>query len=264
MGTLNLADPILDDGKETGVKQQFGCSCVTTTAQALRGELDPIYALQVRNANPDINAADDNDPTKVNPSLAAEQKALLEEAGGVAVSRNQGGTGTPWAKLDSVYNKASSHTGFTFSCVQMDQTQPPTTVDAALDAIAGQLQKGIPTPLLVGGAWCPKCHAVIALEVQGTGADQKFLIHDPWVGNTVWCTRAQFEQQQAPIGDCHVLGGYHLASPYVPPPVVTTPTADPTPTTPSTPTTPTDNTPTTPTNTPTPAPTPTPTPTPSS
>ena len=237
LGTLNLADPILDDGKETGVKQQFGCSCVTTTAQALRGELDPVYALQVRTANPDVNAVDNSDPTKMNPALAAEQKALLEEQGGVAVSRNSGGSGTPWAKIDLVYNKASAHTGFSYSCVQMDKTVPPTTVDAALDAVAGQLQKGIPTPLLVGSAWSPKCHAVIALEVQGAGADQRFLIHDPWVGNTVWCSRAEFEQQKAPIGDCHVIGGYHLASPYVAPPptqpATTTPPA--TPTTPNTP-----------------------------
>ncbi len=210
--TLNLADPNAD-GKETGLKQQFEASCAATTAQALRGELDPIYALKVRTQNKDINSFDPTDPLKLNPALATEQKTRLETAGGVATPRGTAGAGTPWDALDTMYNAESAHTGLVFKNVQLDKVQPPQTVAQALDAIAGQLDKGIPTPLLVGSTWAPKCHALIALEVDGAGPTQRFLIHDPWVGNTTWVTREQFLDGTAQLGNCHVLGGYHLASP---------------------------------------------------
>ncbi len=213
LSTLNLADPITDDGNQTGVKQQHHSSCVATTGQALRGEVDPIYALQVRTENSDIHVADEADAFKLNPKLAEEQKVVLEAAGGLATSRGSGwGQGVNWDRLYEVYDARAAQTGFVYATVELDH-RPDLTVDTALDAIASQLNKGIPTPLLVGVQWATKCHAMIALEVQGTGPDQRFLIHDPWVGDTMWVKRSEFVAGQAPMGEFQVLGGYHLASP---------------------------------------------------
>lgn len=214
LSTLNLADPILDDNKQTGVKQQLHSSCVPTTGQALRGEVDPIYALQVRTENADIHDVDEANAFARNPKLAQEQSDALVSVGGAATPRSDvwGGRGVDWAKLDLVYNARSAQTGFVYSAVQLD-LRPDLTLDAALDLLAAQLKKGIPTPLLVGVTYQPKCHAMIALDVQGQGPDQRFLIHDPWGGDTMWVKRSEFLAQNAPMGEFKVLGGFHLATP---------------------------------------------------
>lgn len=229
LSTLNLADPITDDGTQTGVKQQHQASCVPTTGQALRGEVDPIYALQVRTENTNINAVDNTNAFAINPKLAQEQADVLTSVAGRPTPRNQAGWGTNWSKLDLVYNARSAQTGYVFSTVQFDQ-RPDLTLDAALDLLAAQLNQGIPTPLLVGVQWAPKCHAMIALEAQGTGPDQRFLIHDPWAGNTMWVTRAEFLVGNAPMGEFKVIGGFHLATPAPPVAPVVTPTPPTTPT----------------------------------
>lgn len=218
LSTLNLADPIVEDGAQTGLKQQFRASCVPTTGQALRGEVDPVYALAVRTGNTDVHRADEADPYALNKPLADEQAKVLTDAGGAPSPRSSWyGSGTPWARLDEVYNRVAAQTGFVYASVQFDE-HPELTLDAALDELAGQLGRGIPTPLLVGVAGAPKCHAMIALEAQGTGGDQRFLIHDPWEGTTLWVTRAELVAGNAPMGEFHVIGGFHRATPAPPAP----------------------------------------------
>lgn len=62
-----------------GLYQRFTTTCGPTTAQMVRGEADPIYALKVHREG--INNADPTTQT------AKEQKKTLEDNGGVAVSR---------------------------------------------------------------------------------------------------------------------------------------------------------------------------------
>lgn len=62
-----------------GLYQRFDMSCGPTTAQMVRGENDPAYALKLRKNN-----FVDPDP---NSEYAKEQKDMLEKNGGVAVSR---------------------------------------------------------------------------------------------------------------------------------------------------------------------------------
>lgn len=62
-----------------GLFQRFTTTCGPTTAQMVRGEADPIYALKVHREG--IN---NPDPTT---QTAKEQKKVLEDNGGVAVSR---------------------------------------------------------------------------------------------------------------------------------------------------------------------------------
>lgn len=213
MQGLNLADPLVDDGTQTGVKQQFFASCVITTGQALRGEVDPLYALEVRTANSNVHDVDDADPYAKNRRLAEEQFTQLDTVGGYATPRAQmGGVGVSWTKIDDVYNQRAPQTGFVYSSVHLDE-HPELTTDTLLDQLGAQLRLGIPSPVLVGDAMNPKCHAMIALETQGTGPQQRFLLHDPWSGDTTWVTRQQFDQHAAPLGPFTSLGGIHLASP---------------------------------------------------
>lgn len=207
------ADLGADGGSQDGVKQQWEASCVPTTAQALRGEFDPIYALAVRGNNPDISAANDQDGTAINPNLAAEQKALLEGPGtGKATPRSQSFGARGSTDLDAVYDQMAPYTGYDFHVARFDHLHDLAQTDGALDAMAGQLAQGIPTPFRVTGDQGGG-HAVLAMAVEGTGADQRFLVHDPWEGKTLWVTRQQFEQDSFNIAGWHSLGGYGAASP---------------------------------------------------
>jgi hypothetical protein len=214
--TLSLsADLAVAGGAQNGLKQQFEASCVATTAQALRGETDPIYALAVRTQNTDINQVDDTDPFKTNSSLATEQKQILEEVGGgLATPRNSwNGRGVNNDRLSSVYNSVTQYTGFTYSSVFSPNLTDATQADLLCDGMAKQLQAGIPTPLAITSDEGGGGHAIIAVAVEGTGADQKFLIHDPWDGITEWITRPQIEQGTFTIAGWNRLRCYDAVQP---------------------------------------------------
>ena len=57
-----------------GVQQQWVMSCQATTVQAARAEVDPIYALSLRDASPQLHELIPQDTTR----LATEQKQMLE------------------------------------------------------------------------------------------------------------------------------------------------------------------------------------------
>ena len=78
-------DPEETGGADTqadndGLFQRFTMSCGPTTAQMVKGEVDPVYALQLRKEK-----FYDPDP---NSDFAREQKQVLERHGGVAVVRS--------------------------------------------------------------------------------------------------------------------------------------------------------------------------------
>ena len=57
-----------------GIQQQFHMSCQATVVQALKAELDPIYALKLHDENPDVSELAGSDSI----SMAREQKEMLE------------------------------------------------------------------------------------------------------------------------------------------------------------------------------------------
>jgi hypothetical protein len=212
--TLNLADATgADDGTQNGVKQQFEASCTATSAQAVRGELDPIYALNVRTSNSDVHSADDSDGMKLNPNFAAEQKNLLENVGDGKATARSDGTGYGTWGVDAELDSESAHTGFTYSRTQITPCDDVKTIDAALDTLASQLNRGIPTPIIVGDAPDPSGHCALALAVEGTGADEKFLIHDPWEGTTTWCSKSDIENGTLNVAGWNRLGYIYQATP---------------------------------------------------
>jgi len=60
----------------TGVQQQWVMSCQATTVQAARAEIDPVYALSLRDASPQLHELIPQESTR----LATEQKQMLESA----------------------------------------------------------------------------------------------------------------------------------------------------------------------------------------
>ncbi|MFT3712822.1 MAG: hypothetical protein QM817_34655 [Archangium sp.] len=193
-----------------GVMQQYGDTCAPTTAQALRGEYDPIYALSVRTAasNSDVSDADLDSPTAKNAALAQEQEALLTGLGkGTTTTRRQGTGGTRDSDAtDAVVNSMSTYTGFRYAS---DRTG---TTDQKLDKVAAQLQQGIATPIRVADA-TDNGHIVLATAVRGSGPKQEFLIHDPWSGRTNWITRKQFDENKFDIAGHNKVSTISVAFP---------------------------------------------------
>jgi hypothetical protein len=174
----------------SGVKQQWGMSCNATAAQAVKAQMDPLYALKLHEENPKLDQADNADGTKMNPKLAAEQKAGLEAdykgsvAGGskgVAVSRDAGGDGR-WA--DDLLNNQSDTTGVSYAT----QKDPP--IADAMKTIDSGVGKGQPVPIVIGSGAGKYTHYVVVTGMT-KGPPKQYTIHDPWDGTTVVRTEAQ-------------------------------------------------------------------------
>lgn len=179
-----------------GLEQQFSTSCVPSVAETLRGDADPLYAKRVRSQNDDVSF---NDPAVKNGALRKAEKQLLEGTGdGKAVPFNKDGTTGPGAKptradkVDDVLNSASRYTGVRYQQTELPASDALHSSDgqvAMLDQMAGQLQRGVPTPFQVRAPDNTHGHEALALAVEGTGDQQRFLVHDPGTGETAWLTR---------------------------------------------------------------------------
>jgi hypothetical protein len=184
---LRLVDDSKVGGK--GIKQQWDDSCVPTTMQALKGEMDPIYALQVNKQNADINkdapipTLTMQDQTPVinmnNHWMAKEQKDILEANGGIAVRRGQSGGYGMWIK--DALNQYVKGLGLEYT--KLDG-QNSTSRAKAMKAMDEALAKGIPVPLAVTDSAAQGGHAVLVTGVR-EGPPKEYLIHDPWEGKTV-------------------------------------------------------------------------------
>lgn len=169
--------------KGTGVQQQWSHSCNATTAQAIRGQMDPVYALKTHQENPNWGRVDGTDATKQNPKLAAEQQTLLtsEYSGsaagrhsGVAVGRDQLGGSGRWG--DDLFNRQKGSTG-----VQYTNEKAPANPTARIDE---GLKTGAPVPIVIGNGADQYTHYVLVTGSQ-PGPPAVYIIHDPWSGKSV-------------------------------------------------------------------------------
>lgn len=178
------------DSSGKGVKQQWKMSCNATTTQAVRGELDPIYALKLHEENKDVTKAKDSDATKVNPKLAQEQKDMLESpyAGGVAGLAGVKGEATNrgdkknaagrWA--DDLLNNQSDVTGVKYATKKVAGSYDK---KAAMADIEDGLKKGHPVPIVVGNSAKGFSHYVLVTG-RNEGPPPSWTIHDPGSGKT--------------------------------------------------------------------------------
>jgi len=178
-----------------GLGQQFSTSCVPSVAETLRGDADPIYAKSVRTQNEDVNL---NAPDVKNAPLRGAEKQLLEGTGGGkavpfdAKGNAPGGQPTQPNKVDDVLNSVSRYTGVTYRQAELPRSDALHASDgqmALLDQLGAQLQQGIATPFQVRTPDNQRAHEALAIAVEGTGAQQRFLVHDPASGDTAWLSR---------------------------------------------------------------------------
>jgi len=175
----------------TGVKQQWKHSCGPTTAQALFGELDPLFALDVHQHNRAISSADEQDGMRLNPDLAEEQREWLERAyptgreGGIAVARAaQAGRGR-W--IEDVINDELKDLGLSYRATFVGGAY---TLDRALADLDKALERGLPVPIVAKAT--DSSHYVLVIAVRTTNGQKSYLMHDPWTGQSIVRTEADF------------------------------------------------------------------------
>lgn len=176
----------------TGIRQQWHDSCGPTTTQAMKAELDPIYALKLRSEAKDVHQMDETDGTKVNPKMAEEQRSMLVGEGGIAVNRDDpdNGKGIP---LTGLLNKQSDTTGFDFKIEGVTDDN----VDAELGEIDKSIAEGLPVPMRVAGAGTGG-HFVLVTGMD-PGPPRRYSIHDPWDGKIVTVTDKQIKDKNFDI-----------------------------------------------------------------
>ena len=169
------------------LQQRWNDSCGPTTTQAMRAELDPIYARKLHQEF--IHG------TSETGAIASEQKTQLQGHGGVAVSR--GGAGGAGTRLNEVLNTVcTAYTGVRYSAKPAGDNAKER--NASLNTVADQLRRGIDVPIRAGWPGGGG-HFMILTDVRGKGKDQLFLLTDPWKGQTVWLTRDQLASGKTPF-----------------------------------------------------------------
>jgi hypothetical protein len=194
----------------TGVKQQWSMSCNATTVQAVKGQMDPLYALKLHEESPKLDQADDLDATKTNPKLAEEQKKMLTSQykggkGGDAQARKSGvAADGRWA--DDLLNNNSDVTGVTYSTKTIGAG---TTVDDAIKSIDAGTSKGQPVPIVIGDGGANSTAHYVLVTGQDPGPPKRYTIHDPDSGKTEVRTEAQIKSGAINMG-----GGWNQIGAY--------------------------------------------------
>ena len=202
---------VVGDSEGKGIKQQWQCSCGPTTLQALRGELDPIYALQLHKDNPDLAKADDKKPTRLNPNMAQDQKDMLEFGSGVATARNKDGKGLA---LSSLLGRTSvkGYLGMSFESIDVEKAG----YDPVLSDLDAALADGMPVPVRVGRKGEGSGH--FALITGGeAGQPRRYSIHDPWEGKTVIVDEDQIKAKKLDVAGWPELTDIYKPSVMMPP-----------------------------------------------
>lgn len=203
-----------------GVKQQWSMSCNATAQEAVRGEMDPVYALKMHEDNPKLTDAYESDPTKttadnmkaaatLNPTLAADQKTLLQTAnpdgtkGGDAVPRSSGmAAGGRWNT--DLLNKVTAETGISYSSKKIGTGY---SVDDGLKEVNGGLSRGMPVPIVIGDGGTNTYAHYVLITATDPGPPRYYTIHDPGSGDTVVCSEDQIKK-----GNINVSGWTKLSA----------------------------------------------------
>ncbi len=197
------------DSTGSGIKQQWHMSCNATTAQAVKGELDPIYALKLHEENRDITQANDDNATAMNRRMGAEQKQMLESAypdgsrGGEASNRSD-----PTPKRGrwntDLLNNMQDTTGLKYANNKLGGS---ITIDTAIAAMKSDAGQGIPLPIVIGNAAGQYTHYVLVTACD-EGPPVKFAIHDPWEGKTYYRREATIRAGKINIAGSNMITAY--------------------------------------------------------
>jgi hypothetical protein len=191
---LTLGDP---RSVGVGVRQQWSMSCNASTTLTLRGNYDPVFALQVRMNNRGVHQVDINDPMQWNAHQATLEANMLQSPysgqshpdalgiGGIAQPIARGETQGRWA--DDILSAQHDVTGMKFA-TKMDPTGPE-----ALATIHRSVSKGMQMAIVVGNEDGHYAHYVLVMGVRKGGGSFEYQIHNTGDGTTTWVTADAIE-----------------------------------------------------------------------
>jgi hypothetical protein len=165
-----------------GMQQQWNDSCGPTTAQTVRGQLDPIYALQVHDQNPNIYTDLGATGAPANAPAAAEQRTMLQNNGGVAV--NRGAAGGQGSSLGDYLGDQTPNLGTNY---RIRSVADLGGAGAACDEMNRHLDRGLPVAIRVSSGGASGHFATVISRSGNT-----YNIQDPWNGNMLQHTRNDF------------------------------------------------------------------------
>jgi hypothetical protein len=199
---------------DQGVRQQYHDTCGVTTVQALRGEYDPVYALNTRRGNDDVHDVDNSDGERVNPNLAREQRTSTETpyAGtthgahtGRAVARDAAGGKGRW--VDDKLNQLTARTGLTYA------TRKDPTPQQAADILRDRVGQGMQTPIVIGNTAGGYNHYVLVTDTRvAEGRGREYRIHNPWDGRTTWVREQQILNRTMGVGSYNRINAIEVPS----------------------------------------------------
>ncbi len=195
----------------SGVKQQWHDSCGPTTFEAVQGELDPLYALDKHEKNPNLNQADDTNATAKNADLAEDQRKVLVAGGGVAVNRNQRGGSGRW--IADALNDVKASTGLEYKLNLIGEGDGDATVEDGITAINDATSKGEPVPISIGNKSRVLTQHYVLVTASDPGPPRYYTIHDPWSGETVIRSEDQLRNGKLNIAGCNELGSFDKPTP---------------------------------------------------
>lgn len=190
------------NSKGKGVKQQWSMSCNATAAEAVKGEMDPLYALQMHEDNPKLTEADDKSGTKLNPKMAAEQKAWLESQypdgskGGDARARGDRAPATGRWNTDLLNNQKGA-TGLDY---QRELFKDDKEMEKGVKDMNDALDKKMPVPIIVGDGGKNKNAHYVVITATDPGPPRYYSIHDPATGDTVVRSEEQLKKGNLDMG----------------------------------------------------------------
>jgi hypothetical protein len=186
------------------LQQRWNHSCGPTSAQGMKAEIDPMYAMKLHKEF--VHSLDMTD------KIAAEQKEVLEkplggQAPGIAVPR-----GAPGG-LGSIGHLVMNDQIQKYTQTQYSLNNIPNTNEGRgneLDRVAEKLKAGVDVPI---GAAFPNGseHFMYLTDVHGSGNDQKFLLTDPWTGTTSWMPREELIKPRAQFPNSTDKGTMYVA-----------------------------------------------------
>lgn len=191
-----------------GIKQQWSHSCAPTEVEAMKGELDPIYAFQLRQKNPKLDQANDKDGSAVNPDLANEQFNLLTQTGGAVAPRENADGSGHGGKMSTLLNSEGSGMGLKFDRREVGSD---ITMNEALSTAQERLKMGLPVPISVGDDGNPYAHAAMITGVED-GPPRRFSIHDPWTGSVKVYSEEDIASGKLDVGSCKKLAAIYPPS----------------------------------------------------
>ncbi len=215
---LSLGDP---QRAGIGLVQQWSMSCNAAMTLTLRGNYDPIFALNLRQRNMDIGGAYADDPDALNPNQADLERSMLEtDYTGAWTGMPRKGKAVPWSALDGIggpaddlLNALVDTTGLSFQPRILGQAwESLATLDAAL-------VEGIQVPVIVGTAQEPFMHYVLAMRRHEDQGRVHYQFRDPG-GGTFWVSAEDIASGRMP-------GEYNLITALEVPSVAPAPAAGP-------------------------------------